>query len=171
MTLAKTLPPDTMIAEEAPSTHTILHDYLPMKPGHYFAAASGSLGYGLPAAVGVALATPGKRVRRDHRRRLELLRHSGLVDGRRTQLADHVHHRQQRRLRRDESVQPALQLETFAELRHRPRRLRRMAKGFGMAATRVERTEQLVPALEAAYRANAPVLIDVIVETAVKKLF
>ena len=40
----------------------MLHDYLPMRPGGYFAAASGSLGYGLPAAVGVALASPGKRV-------------------------------------------------------------------------------------------------------------
>jgi benzoylformate decarboxylase len=60
--IAETMPADALIAEEAPSTHTILHDYLPMRPGTYFSAASGSLGYGLPAAVGCALAAPGRRV-------------------------------------------------------------------------------------------------------------
>jgi benzoylformate decarboxylase len=61
-TLCDTLPADAIIVEEAPSTHTVLHDFGLLKPGAYFSAASGSLGYGLPAAVGAALAAPGRRI-------------------------------------------------------------------------------------------------------------
>jgi benzoylformate decarboxylase len=59
-TLSRALPPDAIIVEEAPSHRAPMHDYLPIeRPGTFFAAASGSLGWGLPAAVGAALAKPG----------------------------------------------------------------------------------------------------------------
>jgi len=60
--LAAELPPDAIVVEEAPSTHTVLHDLLPLQPGRYLTAASGSLGFGLPAAAGAALASPGRRI-------------------------------------------------------------------------------------------------------------
>jgi len=60
--LAVELPSDAIVVEEAPSTHTVLHDLLPLQPGRYLTAASGSLGFGLPAAAGAALASPGRRV-------------------------------------------------------------------------------------------------------------
>jgi benzoylformate decarboxylase len=40
----------------------MLHDLLPLQPGRYLTAASGSLGFGLPAAAGAALAAPGRPV-------------------------------------------------------------------------------------------------------------
>lgn len=56
-------PRDSIVVCEAPSTLFPLRDHVPItQPDGYFAAASGGLGYGLPAAVGIALARPEKRV-------------------------------------------------------------------------------------------------------------
>jgi benzoylformate decarboxylase len=50
-------PPGSIIVEEAPSSRGPMHDYLPIvEPDTFFTCASGGLGHGLPAAVGVALA-------------------------------------------------------------------------------------------------------------------
>ncbi len=62
MMLAERVPADAIVVEEAPSTHTMLHELFPQRPGQFLTAASGSLGFGLPAAVGAALARPGRRV-------------------------------------------------------------------------------------------------------------
>jgi benzoylformate decarboxylase len=62
-TLARTLPPDAVVVEEAPSHRDAMHERLPIaRPGAFFAAASGSLGWALPAAVGAALACPSRRI-------------------------------------------------------------------------------------------------------------
>jgi benzoylformate decarboxylase len=56
-------PPRSLIVEEAPSSRGAMHDHLPMlEPDSFYTCASGGLGHGLPAAVGVALARPGCRV-------------------------------------------------------------------------------------------------------------
>jgi benzoylformate decarboxylase len=61
--LAALRPPDSIVVEEAPSSRGAMHDYLPMlEPDSFYTCASGGLGYGLPAAVGVALGRPGRRV-------------------------------------------------------------------------------------------------------------
>jgi benzoylformate decarboxylase len=170
-TLGRTTPPDATIAEEAPSTHTFLHDYLPMRPGAYFAAASGSLGYGLPAAIGVALATPGKRVVAivgdgssyygiqglwtavEHNLPITFVivnnggygamkSFSALYDSKRSPSFDIGH-------------------VDFVAL----------AKGFGCDARRITDVANLTNALEMAHRSPGPILLDVAVESAMKKLF
>jgi benzoylformate decarboxylase len=56
-------PAHSIIVEEAPSSRAAMHDYLPMLERDTFhTCASGGLGAGLPAAVGVALARPGHKV-------------------------------------------------------------------------------------------------------------
>jgi benzoylformate decarboxylase len=62
--LARMLPPDAMVVEEAPSHRNIMHDHLPIRARHngFLTMASGTLGYSLPAAVGAALARPDRRV-------------------------------------------------------------------------------------------------------------
>ena len=61
--LAALRPADSIIVEEAPSSRGAMHDYLPMlEPDSFYTCASGGLGHGLPAAVGVALGRPGRRV-------------------------------------------------------------------------------------------------------------
>jgi len=61
--LAALRPADSLIVEEAPSSRGAMHDHLPMlEPDSFYTCASGGLGHGLPAAIGVALARPGRRV-------------------------------------------------------------------------------------------------------------
>ena len=52
-----------VIVEEAPSSRGPMHEYLPIiERDTFYTGASGGLGYGLPAAIGVALGRPGERV-------------------------------------------------------------------------------------------------------------
>jgi benzoylformate decarboxylase len=61
--IAALRPPGSIVVEEAPSSRDALHDCLPMlEPDSFYTCASGGLGHGLPAAVGVALGRPGRRV-------------------------------------------------------------------------------------------------------------
>jgi benzoylformate decarboxylase len=54
--LAKARPDDAILVEEAPSHRPAIQRYLPInRAGGYFTMASGGLGWGLPASVGVAL--------------------------------------------------------------------------------------------------------------------
>jgi benzoylformate decarboxylase len=61
--IAALRPADSIIVEEAPSSRGPMHDHLPMLHREtFYTCASGGLGHGLPAAVGVALARPGRKV-------------------------------------------------------------------------------------------------------------
>jgi benzoylformate decarboxylase len=62
-TLAELRSPEHIVVEEAPSARPVLQQYLPTRRSEtFYTMASGGLGFGLPAAVGVALARPGARV-------------------------------------------------------------------------------------------------------------
>lgn len=55
--------PADIVVEEAPSARSVMQTYLPMRrSGAFYTMDSGGLGYGMPAAVGVALAKPSTRV-------------------------------------------------------------------------------------------------------------
>ena len=61
--IAALRPPGSIIVEEAPSSRGPMHDYLPItEPDTFYTCASGGLGHGLPAAVGVALARRDRKV-------------------------------------------------------------------------------------------------------------
>ena len=62
-TLAEVRDPESLVVEEAPSARPVMQTYLPIvRIGGFLTMDSGGLGYGMPAAVGVALARPGERV-------------------------------------------------------------------------------------------------------------
>lgn len=62
-TLAEVRDPFGLVVEEAPSARPVMQTYLPMAcAGTFLTMDSGGLGYGMPAAVGVALARPQERV-------------------------------------------------------------------------------------------------------------
>jgi benzoylformate decarboxylase len=62
-TLAELRPSDSIIVEEAPSSRPSMQKHLPIcRSESFYATASGGLGFGLPAAVGVGLAQPDRRV-------------------------------------------------------------------------------------------------------------
>jgi benzoylformate decarboxylase len=46
-----------------------------------------------------------------------------------------------------------------------------LANGFGCAAKRVEKLADLIAALESSHRTDGPILLDVAVDPAMKKLF
>jgi len=56
-------PKGSVIVEEAPSSRAAMHEHLPIvdRDGFY-TCASGGLGHGLPAAIGIALARPREKV-------------------------------------------------------------------------------------------------------------
>jgi benzoylformate decarboxylase len=61
--IAALRPPESIIVEEAPSSRSAMHQRLPMvSRDTFYTCASGGLGHGLPAALGVALARPDKKV-------------------------------------------------------------------------------------------------------------
>ena len=63
-TISTVLPADAVVVEEAPGSRKDLHEFLPIRSrgGGFLTMSSGVLGYGLPAAIGVALAQPGRPV-------------------------------------------------------------------------------------------------------------
>lgn len=61
--IAALRPADAIIVEEAPSCRGVMHDYLPIRVRDgFYTCASGGLGHGLAAAVGVALGRPREKV-------------------------------------------------------------------------------------------------------------
>ena len=62
-TLAELRDAGDIVVEEAPSSRPVMQAYLPItRSGGFYTMDSGGLGYGMPAAVGVALGKPGTRV-------------------------------------------------------------------------------------------------------------
>ena len=61
--LAEGLPGDAVIVAESPSNLAEMRKYLPIRTaGGSYTAASGGLGWAMPAAVGIALGNPSRRV-------------------------------------------------------------------------------------------------------------
>jgi benzoylformate decarboxylase len=61
--LVRSLPPDTTVVDEAITTGVYVRGFHHWhRPGHYFFCTGGGLGWGMPAACGVALARPGEPV-------------------------------------------------------------------------------------------------------------
>ena len=169
--LAATMPAGAYVAEEAPSTHAMLHDFLPMQPGRYFAAASGSLGYGLPAAIGVALAAPGKRV-------VAIIGDGSSHYGIQALWTAAEHHLPITFVIVNNGGYGAM--KSFSALFQSARSpsfdlghtdLVALAQGYGVAGVRVQRADDLRSALAEAHGSAGPVLVDVIVESSAKKLF
>jgi benzoylformate decarboxylase len=61
--LARLRRPTDIVVEEAPTARPWMQQYLPMtRPGTFYTMASGGLGFGMPAAVGIALAQRERKV-------------------------------------------------------------------------------------------------------------
>jgi len=61
--IAATAPSDAICVNESTSTTDFLWRRLPMQePGSYYFGAAGGLGFAMPAALGVQLAEPSRRV-------------------------------------------------------------------------------------------------------------
>jgi benzoylformate decarboxylase len=62
-TLVQHLPDRTILVEETPSSRALLHKHVRIKgPGGFYSAASGGLGFGTSASVGLSMASPDRPV-------------------------------------------------------------------------------------------------------------
>src|SRR5690606_26978558 len=62
-TLAELRSPEDIVVEEAPTARVVMHQHLPiLQPRTFFTMASGGLGHSLPAAAGIAMARPDRKV-------------------------------------------------------------------------------------------------------------
>ena len=61
-TLSEAMPDDAALVEEAPSHRPAMQNFMPMRgQDSFYTMASGGLGFGLPASVGIALGGPDRR--------------------------------------------------------------------------------------------------------------
>jgi len=171
-TIATTRPRDSVIVEEAPSHRNALHDHFPIHTsGSFYACASGGLGWALPAAVGVALADPSRKVI------------AVLGDGSSLYTIQGLWSAAQLKLPITFVI---LNNAGYAAVKSLGERMgiARMpgsdvpgvdfvdvARGFGCRTSRVERAVDLAQTLAQAYTANEPWLIDVRMDRAVQKLY
>jgi len=175
--LAARLPPDAMIFDEALTSSPELMRYLPQdRPGHYFQTRAGMLGTGLPGAVGLKAAYPDRLV----------IGFTGDGGGISTiqALATAARHglgakfvvcnnRSYRILKYNlrnywqALQQPANQAFPPSFDLDRPElRFDKLAEGLGVAALRVERPDEIEPALDRALQQpNEPFLIDLMLSS------
>src|SRR6266699_2164043 len=163
--IAALRPPASIVVEEAPSSRGAMHHYLPMlEPDSFYTCASGGLGHGLPAAVGVALA-------RSDRRGIALLGDGsamysiqGLWSAAELALpVTFVIVNNRGYLARDEfAAHFGLATPPGTHLAHLD--FCALARAQGVEAVRVSRCAELDGALGMAFTATHPVLIEVCVE-------
>jgi benzoylformate decarboxylase len=169
-TLRETLPADAILAEETPSVHSILHDVGLLRPGRFFTSASGSLGVGLPAAVGAALAAPGRPV-------VALIGDGSAYYAIQALWTAAEHRLPIAFVIVDNGGYGAM--KSFTQLLGSERSpsfdiggvdFVALAAGFGLRGVRVERAADLAATLREAFAARAPLLVDVPVDTSIRAI-
>lgn len=170
--IARLMPRDAIIVEEAPTHREALHDHLPIQAsGGFYAGASGGLGWALPAAIGVAMAEPKRKV-------------IGILgDGSSLFSIQALWTAAQRRLPVafvifNNSAYGAL--KSFGRMLDIPNApghdlpgvdFVSVAEGFGCRAVRVEKAAELETVLRQAFGSAQTWLIDARLDTAVQKLY
>jgi thiamine pyrophosphate-dependent acetolactate synthase large subunit-like protein len=171
--LAMQLPKDAIIFDEALTTSPDLVRYMPpTTPGHYFQTRGGSLGVGLPGALGVKLANPDKTV----------FGFSGDGGSMYTiqALWTAAHHKigakfvicnnhSYRLLKLNiqqywhELKLPEREFPASFDLSEPDIHFASLAQAMGVPGVRVERPEQIAPAIRQALEHDGPFLIDLVI--------
>lgn len=170
--LARALPADAIIAEEAPSHRMAIQAHLPIRRARsFFTMTSGGLGFSLPAAVGLALACPDRRVV------------AIIGDGSMMYSIQALYTAAQMRL---PIVVVVLNnhgygaMRAFSRIMDTPNApginlpgldFTSLAIGHGCYGTRVDTADGFGAALDAAMQADGPTVIDVIVDASIGDLF
>ncbi len=171
-TLARTMPPDAIVVEEAPSHRNALHDHLPIaRPGTFFAAASGSLGWALPAAIGAALARPSQRIVAILGDGSSSYAIQGLWTAARFQLAITFVILNNRAYAAMDQFSRYLGLSGTPSFDLEGIDFAAAATAFGCRGVRVERHEDLAIALTASFADARPTVIDVRVDDGVGVIY
>ena len=165
MTLAQALPRDAIVVEEALTAAPALSRFLPVRsPTGFYGLASGGLGFALPGAVGISLAHPGRPVVAAVGDGSAMYGVQALWSAAQQQLPvtyvviDNGGYRilQQRLLARGRSRNLV-----GMQLREPAIDWVNVARGFGLAASRVADPAALHEALRQAIASGKPALVDV----------
>jgi benzoylformate decarboxylase len=171
-TLSSVMPDGAALVEEAPSHRPALQQFMPMRgQDSFYTMASGGLGYGLPAAVGVALGRPG-------------IRTVCLIgDGSAMYSIQALWTAAQRKLPLTvvvinnsgygamRSFSRVLQIRNVPGLDLPDIDFVRIAEGMGCDAARVTRSSELAPALKRGLAHDGTSLVEVVVDSAVPLLY
>ncbi|WP_439599164.1 benzoylformate decarboxylase [Falsiroseomonas sp.] len=170
--LHRAMPEDAILVEEAPSHRPAMQAQMPRtRWGSFFTMASGGLGYGLPAAVGVALAKPDQRVV------------CLIGDGSMMYAPQALWTAVQHGLRLTtvvinnggygamRSIGQAMQVRDIPGIDLPGLDFVRIAEGMGCPALRITHPDALNAALREACRAEGPMLVEVVVDAAIPTLY
>jgi benzoylformate decarboxylase len=170
--LAKQAPEDVVIFDEALTNSPPLTRYLPpSRPGHFFQTRGGSLGVGIPGAIGLQLAYPGKTVIGFTGDGGAMYTIQALWTAARHNLPakfvvcnNGSYKLLQLNIQawwKEQSV-PAHQFPLCFDLSRPALGFIDMARGLGVAGRRVEKSDEVVPAIREMLNHPGPFLIDLV---------
>jgi len=172
--LAPRLPVDAIIFDEAlTNSPPITHYRPPTTPGNYFLTRGGSLGVGIPGAIGAKLANRDRMVwgftgdggaMYTIQALWSAVRHN--VDVKLVICNNRSYRLLQSNVQvywRERDI-PEHSFPLSFDLSQPTLRFDEMARSLGVAAVRVERPEEIAPAIEQALSHQGPFLIDVVLE-------
>jgi benzoylformate decarboxylase len=165
--ISETLPQDAIVVEEALTSSASLPGFLDLRdPKGYYGLASGGLGFGLPGAVGISLAQPGRPV-------VAVIGDGSVMYGvQALWTAAHLklpityviaNNRSYRILKERLVSMRSTDRFTGMDLRDPDIDFTGLARSLGVTAERVTDPQGIVPALRAALQAGGPRLIEVMV--------
>ena len=173
-TFAKQLPTDTVVFDEALTSSPVLTRYLPPRQtGHYFVTRGGSLGVGIPGAIGLKLANPDKTVVGFTGDGGSMYTIQALWTAARYNIdAKFVicNNRSYKLLQlnieqfwKEESI-PVHSFPLSFDLSYPAIQFSEMARSMGVEAIRIEQPEEIEPAIQKALAYKGPFLLDVVIE-------
>ena len=165
--ISETLPQDAIVVEEALTSSASLPGFLQLRdPRGFYGLASGGLGFGLPGAVGISLAQPGRPV-------VAIIGDGSAMYGvQALWTAAHLklpityviaNNRSYRILKERLVSMRATDRFTGMDLRDPDIDFTGLARSLGVPAERVTDPQGIAPALRAALQAGGPRLIEVMV--------
>ena len=170
--VAKLMPRDAIIVEEAPAHRNAMHDYLPIRArGGFYTTASGGLGYALPAAVGIALAEAPRRVICLVGDGSAMYSIQALWTAAQHDLPVTIIVLNNRGYGALKAFSQMMHIESPPGLDLPGLDFVSIAKGFGCTAVRTEAAKDLAPAIRQALSVKGPTLLEVAVDSRIAALY
>jgi benzoylformate decarboxylase len=165
--ISETLPANAIVVEEALTSSNSLPEFLHLRgPADFYGLASGGLGFGLPGAVGISLAQPGRPV-------VAIIGDGSAMYGiQALWSAAHLklpityviaNNRSYRIIKERLVSMRATDRFTGMDIRDPEIDFTGLARSMGVAAQRVTDPEDIVPALREALQSGGPRLIEVMI--------
>ena len=176
--LADVRDPASIVVEEAPSARPVMHERLPiLRPGTFYEMDSGGLGFGMAAAIGVALARPEVRtiaLMGDGSAMYTIQALWTMAREKLNVVAVILNNRAysilNAELQRVGAAAAGANAKAQFDLSDPALNFAQMGSSMGVSSVRVTTTEEFVAALERAFKTPGPHLIEAVVPSAISGL-